>query len=373
MNPTIETLRVDEFDAFMRYVERAFGHSRLFFQRVYPHLYQPTEEACSWAYVIHEEGEIVSHVGLYPIEVVTAGVRLSVGGIGAVSTAPRARGKGYMTHLLNHVVEEMRRLDYPISWLSGDRQRYNSFGWEVAVPVYTLSFTRRSLTWHEVQPASIEEVLPEAALPVVARLHTTVPCHTLRPHLDQQIHKMDRRIWIAEDGYAILRGQGRHHLHVEELVSASGDEVGILRALLDWTFGERVTWRLSAWDAERLGRVMPYAGYWEASNNGMFRVNDLAALLAAARPALAPRAAALRDFAVTVVLRERDRTQAVTVAVGGGTLTVTSGEHAADVLELSSIEAARLFLGGPAVAAEIPAPLKALLPVPVFVPPLDYV
>ncbi len=68
--------RLEEFELFMRFIERAFGHSKAFFQRAYPHLYLPTEEAMSWAYIIEEHGEIVSHVGVYPIEAVTAGAPL---------------------------------------------------------------------------------------------------------------------------------------------------------------------------------------------------------------------------------------------------------------------------------------------------------
>ena len=77
----LRTLHLDEFDTFMRYMERAFGHSKEFFLRRYPHISRPTEETCSWTYVILENGEIVSHVGLYPIETVVAGIPLNIGGL----------------------------------------------------------------------------------------------------------------------------------------------------------------------------------------------------------------------------------------------------------------------------------------------------
>jgi predicted N-acetyltransferase YhbS len=120
----LRTLHLDEFDTFMRYLERAFGHSKEFFLRRYPHVYRPTEETCSWTYVILENNEIVSHVGLYPIETRVAGVSINIGGIGGVSSAPQARSKGYMSRLLNHIILEMRRIGYPVSWLSGDRHLF---------------------------------------------------------------------------------------------------------------------------------------------------------------------------------------------------------------------------------------------------------
>lgn len=375
MSVVIRHVRVEEFEDFMRYVERAFGLSKAFFERVYPHLYRPTQRALEWAYVIEEDGEIVSHVGVYPIETVTAGVRLSVGGIGAVSTAPHARGKGHMTTLLTHAIDEMRRIGYPVSWLGGDRQRYNTLGWEMASPVYTVEFSKRSLKWHNVTPAKLEEVLPEEALDTVRRLSTLPACHTLRPDLNQQIHKMDLRFWVGEDGYAIVSGQGRNPARIVELVSVSGNEIGMIRALLDWNFADRASWTLSMWDETRLGRLLPFAAYWSGGNSSMYRINDLTQLLSSAQAVLTQRAAALQDFAVTLGIREHDRTTFTTLTVAGGAVTVAPGREADAVFELSAVEAARLVLGGPpiAAAAHLPQGLRTLLPIPCYVLPLDHV
>ncbi len=367
--------RLEEFELFMRFIERAFGHSKAFFQRAYPHLYLPTEEAMSWAYIIEEHGEIVSHVGVYPIEAVTAGVRYSVGGIGAVSTSAKSRGKGYMTVLLRHAINEMRRIGYPISWLGGDRQRYNSFGWELASPLYDLQFSRRSLEWYGIEPVQIEEVLPEEALPVVEKFQSYQPCHTIRPDLARQIQIMDKRFWIFDDGYAILAGQERRELRILELVSVSGNELGVIRALLDWNFGDRANWGLSMWDSERISRLMRCASYWSGGSSAMYRINDLAQVLTAARSVLNVRAQSLRDFSVAIGVQEHDQTTVTTVQVVGGEVHIESGRHAASYVELPIVEATRLILGGPPIAAQanLPQPLLALFPVPCYVLPLDHV
>jgi len=375
MGVNLRHVRIDEFDEFMRLIERAFGHSRMFFQRVYPHLYRPTEEALSWAYVIEEDGQLVSHVGLYPIEAVTAGVHLNVGGIGAVSTAPQARGKGYMSRLLFHIVDEMRRLGYAASWLGGDRQRYNTFGWELASPIYELTFSRRSFGWHEVEPVEIDEVLPDEAMATIRKLSTLPACHTIRPHLEHQIHKMGVRIWIAEDGYAILEERTYRELSVLELVSASGNEAGMLRSIMDWCFAERINWPLSIWDRERVGRLMPYSAYWRGGCSGMYRVNDLAALLVSSRPVLESRAAALCNFAVALGVREHDRTTVTTVTVEDGEVGVEAGRHTSRYVELPITEATRFVFGGPPVTsdAHLPEGLQALFPIPCYVLPFDHV
>jgi predicted N-acetyltransferase YhbS len=375
MPTEIRHVRAEEFEDFMRYVERAFGHSKAFFERAYPHLYQPTETALEWAYIVDENGKIVSHVGLYPIETVTAGVPLSIGGIGAVSTTPAARGKGYMTQLLNHVIDEMRRIGYPVSWLGGDRQRYNTFGWELASPVYRLDFSQRSLRWHNVDPVAVQEVLPEEAIEALRRYQTLPACHTTRPNLARQMQKMDLRFWVAEDGYAILGGQGRGHIHILELVSASGREAGMIRAMLEWNFGDRASWELSMWDETRLARLLPVTSYWSGSSTTMYRINDLAQLLLGAQDFLNTRAAALRDFDVTLRIKERDRTTATTLTVENGTVHIEPGGAASSSVELDPVEAARLLLGGPSTQMQptLPLGLAALLPVPAYVLPFDHV
>lgn len=376
----IRTLRVEEFEKLMRFIERAFGHSVGFFQRVYPHLYRPTPGACDWAYVIEEEGEILSHVGLYPIEVVTAGVALKVGGIGAVATAPEARGHGYMTALLQHAIAEMRRLDYPVAWLGGDRQRYNTFGWENAAPAYHLTFSRRSLNWADVTPTPVEEVPPWEAEAAIAEWMPHPDCHARRPRLTQQLHKQGLRVWLAEDesGYVIAQvgnEEDDEDIQLIELVSASGDEVGLIRAVLDWTFEERTIWTLSAWDATRIARVMPAVAAWRLEESGMYRVNDLTALLQAAQPWLHSRAAGLRDNAVCIEVTSPEASTLTTLSIINGQLEVRAGCHAKPRIELSPVLAARLCFGGPAIppAAELPPGLRALFPVPIFIPPLDHV
>lgn len=375
MTTQIRTLRVEEFEDFMRYVERAFGHSVDFFPRAMPHIYKPTPEVCAWGYVVEENGKIVSHVGVYPLEVVTAGVPLKLGGIGAVSTAVEARGKGYMTQLLYHAIDVMRAQGYPASWLSGDRQRYNSFGWEVASLSYQLMFSARSLGRADVAPADIKEVRPWEATAHIARLMPLPNCHACRPDLEAQLHRQDLRVWVTEDGYAMADGQDRDHVRLIELVSASGQEAEMIRAIIAWNHGEEATLDMSFGDEERLARLMPYTSYWTTGYSGMYRVNDLTAVLRAAIPVWERRAAGLRNFAVSLGIREHDRVQTTTVAVHDGVVQIEAGQRAETYVELSPVTAARLVFGGPAIpeAPQLPPGLRALLPVPVYVPPLDYV
>lgn len=186
---------------------------------------------------------------------------------------------------------------------------------------------------------------------------------------------MNHRFFICDDGYAILQGQGRDGLRLSELVSTSGNEIRVIRALIEWTFSDQLTWELSMWDKARIGRLMPFASAWSGGYPEMYRVNNLTEVLRRAKDTLAERAVALRNCAVALGLREHDRTTMTTLTVEDGEVNVTEGRHASTYIELNPIEAARLILGGPPLAsqAQIPPYLTALLPIPCYVLPLDHV
>jgi hypothetical protein len=149
----------------------------------------------------------------------------------------------------------------------------------------------------------------------------------------------------------------------------------MIRAMLDDTFGDQASWEISVWDRERLARVMPSVARWQSGYSGMYRIVDLTQLLTRAKPFMASRAAALRDFDITIGIREHDRTTLTTVAVQDGGVEVQPGRHSRMYVELSPVIATRLSLGGPAIPERdrIPAGLQALLPLPAYVPPLDHV
>lgn len=373
MTFSIRNLYPEEFDTFMRFLGRCYGATPGTFERLYPHLYRPTPELCASAHVLEREGEIVSHVGLFPIDAVVYGMPIPIGGIGAVATAPSERGKGYMSKLLYHVIDVMRAQGYVLSWLGGDRQRYNTFGWEQAGVVYELTFSRRSLNRAGVEPVPVEGQFPADAVDVIERYQSLPAYHARRPNLELQLQKEGLQVWTAEDGYVIASRPGFRQLSIVEVVSASGREAGMVRAVLNWTDREQVSWLVPAWDSERLARLMPGVTGWHAGGWQMYRIVNLTKLLAGAQPTLTRRASTLRDFELSIGVREHDRTDVATVSVCGGSVEISPGRNAARYTEWSSVEAARLLLGGPPIAAEteIPADLAPLLPIPVCVPRLD--
>lgn len=374
----VRTPCVDEFDALMRFLEVCYGHRRHFFPEVYPHLYRPEPEAMAWGNVIDDNDGIASHVGVYPISLNVGGCEVAVGGIGGVSTRPDCRSKGYMSTLLQHAICQMREEGYVVSALSGDRQRYSSFGWERGGLVYPLRFDERSLKRalvEEVTPA--REVRPEDAMALVEALQATVPLVSIRPYLSHQLRKDSLRAWIVpDDSYALVQcPEPGDHATILELVSRRGREAELILTIMRETGAARVTWALSFCDTLRLDRLFPTVSHWSAETDWMYRIIDLRGLLQAYEPWLQARADALRDFSVNICIDEGDRQDRAAITVRGGKLAISSVCAHAPSLGLSPVSAVRLFFGGPGVcvAAGLPGALEALLPLPIHVPILDHV
>jgi len=372
MTPTIRSLRLEEWDDFMRFLERSYGHSRNYFPRYYPQLYRQEEEALSSFMVLEEDGRIVSHVGLFPLELSSLGARIKIGGIGGVATLPGERKKGYMSMLLKHVGSLMKQKGWPLSVLWGDRQRYYSFGWDVAGLKYSLTITARSLERACVRPVKVEEFSPEEAAPKVERLHSSLKMRIERRHHILALRKQGIRIWIGDEGYAISSGEIGSP-RILEVASLEGKEVELVGGVMEHCFGDSASVEVNAFDTERLERLVKAASYWEIVPEGLFRIMDITGLLEAFKDFMSGRAEMVRDFELSIGLRLVDDVDTATIYVNNGKVDIEKGSFSRNYVELDEREAVRIFLGGTAVSIRELRELGMLLPLPVHIPSLDHV
>ena len=95
-------------------------------------LFEPTDDVMGRHAIVREGGRIVSCVGAYPMDLRIAGSRVRFAGIGQVSTAKEALGKGCMSALMKAQLARLRGEGVQLVWLGGRHDRYAHFGFETA-------------------------------------------------------------------------------------------------------------------------------------------------------------------------------------------------------------------------------------------------
>lgn len=110
----------------------------VFSQSLYPHdfirdvprLYAKGQNTEQYHYLIKENGKIKAMLCALPLILDVSGQKLKMNFIGTVSVHPYARGKGYMTILMEKMLEEARESGCVFSALGGLRHRYGYYGYE---------------------------------------------------------------------------------------------------------------------------------------------------------------------------------------------------------------------------------------------------
>ena len=151
MSSVISAAKAD-YAAIQKFLEDAYNHATDFFPLHYPWCWREENTDFGHTYLIRESAQIVSLVRMFPLDLSLGGVQIRIGGIGGVSTKPSCRGKGYMSQLLQHAVDQMKAEQMPVPILWGDQHRYQSFGYQTAGQAVTLAISRRGLEKMRVSP-----------------------------------------------------------------------------------------------------------------------------------------------------------------------------------------------------------------------------
>ena len=99
------------------------------FELLFPAQYNEKNFMTGTNYIVKEDGRIVANVGTYPADYFICGDILKVSGLTSVAVSSRTRSKGYMKKLMDMAVSDMRENGTDLSFLYGDRQRYEYFGY----------------------------------------------------------------------------------------------------------------------------------------------------------------------------------------------------------------------------------------------------
>ena len=210
------------------------------FEDIYPDLFLEDDEVLGRHAVIREEGRIVACVGTYLIPAQLGGCQVMTAGVGQVATAPAARGKGYMTALLNHELDRCRAEGAAIAWLGGRRDRYAPFGFDCAglsvdytADSHALRDIPRTRTVRHADPLADGALTPEIFRQRALHADTAiVPYETYRLQMTRFGFQFE--IWSAQpaganesDAWAVVNAKNNR---VEEWWGTADGRMEILSA-----------------------------------------------------------------------------------------------------------------------------------------------
>ena len=169
----------DEFPEMMELLDRYFSYERGGMAARLPYCYDPSRMENHA--IIREDGRIVSHVGAFPQTLIIGGEEVECWGFGGVATHKQYRGSGYMSELIDFWFDRMEARNVPLAELSGNRQRYNHFGWEAAGREFRYEIHRRSFSGTD---SDHERVVPydgsDERLDLLRTLHGEEPYRVKR-------------------------------------------------------------------------------------------------------------------------------------------------------------------------------------------------
>lgn len=131
-------------DIIIKVADLAFEKSRdESFEFRYPMLFD--DKRINEYYLAEDDGKVVGLLGAYKIDLIVNNVSFKACGIGKVACLKEYRNKGVMTSLLMHAVSKMKKQNFDISYLWGERFRYANFGWVEGGETQSISFWQKKM------------------------------------------------------------------------------------------------------------------------------------------------------------------------------------------------------------------------------------
>lgn len=279
----IRCARADEYDTIQRFLEDSYKAPAGHFPRHYPATWRPETTDFQRIFMITEGNRIASLVRVFPLELKQNERRIRCDGIGAVATAPWARGKGHMRTLLNHAIASMKTEGVPLSILWGHRHRYRAFGYETAGKVAHLPVTKTDLAKSGIPAISARTYQGETNVldQIRSAYERQQYCRVRRPHEYPLIYQAQELqvFWSGQGenfGYLAIRGKSPY---VAEFGGQVETVLGMVPALLDTLAINEFIFRFPA------NRPIPApyhaaAAGWSLCPAGMIKVLDLPKTLA---------------------------------------------------------------------------------------------
>lgn len=371
--------RPGEFAEALDFIDRVFRpgqKGRFILKSNYPHAYRP--QYAGRILLLRDQGQIAGCLAVHPLTLRLEEVRLVAGGIGAVGTDPERRGQGIMSVLLEEAIHRMRRAGYPLSVLWGDRRRYGWFGWERGGTRNSFTLTTRQLGTPTAaeRRLRLERFAPEPSLCRRLRaLDLRHPYGVERPlgDIPGLFARVGRQTWTCREGkrfaYLALQREGRQRHGQYELLDEAGGDADLARSMLRVLMARSGLSRLQASagpNPAQLEILLPGSSHWTRESSCMIKILDLQLLIEKLQLLLKRRA---RQAGVGGCFQFCSLGQEALLDLGPGkTQRIVLGEQ----------ELVGFFFGLHPLAERLPGeqgaePLGRVLPLPLYIPPINYI
>jgi len=379
MKEEITTLKPEEFEDMMRFLERCYRHSRDFFPRRYPHVWRKDTIQYENRIILKVDGKIVSHVGIFPLTLIVGRARISAGGIGGVATLQEYRGKGYMSKLMNYSIEKMRKDGYSISILWGDRQRYGHFCYETVGRLATFTLSLRSLKQEcETTLVDFRRYYGERKLlKKIVRMHENEMLKVKRSMRDYElIFNIPHLMTFMSDNAYVCYMHRHSPLTLIEYGGKPLDVVSLIYSLLNAfnrEFGiSSVKVKAPYYPYETFLMLRKVCSHWSIEPEGMVKILDLKKLFEEYSPYLEEIS---EDIKLEFSLEVKEKHEKVAITLDRGSVITKPGARSNLHVALHERDMVKLLFDGVEEVglAEKYSKLRTVFPLPFHVWLLDHI
>ncbi len=178
----IKKVSQNEFANLMELMNTAFqmqGEEK--FEHILPKFYFKDNKEMIH-YGVYEENKLVASIGLYPMTLKSSYGSLNVACVGAVSTHPDYRLKGYFKILMKKILQIAKNKKYDLLFLGGNRYRYGHYGFENAGRKLVVCLSKRTKKELKPFPYQVERLSEnnKEAIKECLKMYNRQPQHILR-------------------------------------------------------------------------------------------------------------------------------------------------------------------------------------------------
>jgi len=274
--------RESESPEIIEFIDYVFSkaHRPHDFASLLPKLYGEKRNSAQHHFIMREDGKLMAAILCWPMEVHMKGERLTVLGIGSVSTHPAVRGKGYLKQLMDAADQKARNIGADFAVLSGLRQRYERFGY-----VYGGCQMNAKLIAHNVRHALADvktkgwtfETMQQDHVKAAMALNEKQPCFCKRGdemYLDCLRSWNNQPFALLKDGHPVGFGALRRNedsTHIAELLLENEADFSTAMKMLFEIHGT-LSVSAAAWQRERVAWLAKTCQDFTISKNHAYKI-----------------------------------------------------------------------------------------------------